>query len=90
MAVITFANITTVNASKPTVPDGLQAITPADADTFNLPVKVYVGGAGNVVYKPANGGATVTVPMIAGSYLPSRAIAVLFTGTTATGLFAVL
>ena len=79
MAVQTFSNYSTSSALAPGRPDGCQAITATDGDTFSVPVNVYVGGAGNVTYTPANGGSNVTVAAIAGSYLPSRALAVLQT-----------
>jgi len=89
MAVITFANYRgdASLALKPA--DSCVAITKSDDDTFAQPVRVYCGGAGNVVYTPADGGTDVTVAVVAGAYLPSRAIAVKSTNTTATGLFAV-
>lgn len=91
MAVVTTPNDT--NDSSTDFPDGMaKAITPNDADTFASPVRVYVGGAGNVAVRPWNSGAsgaavTFTAPAV-GSMLPVRVIAVLATGTTATNLVA--
>jgi hypothetical protein len=80
MAVLAFANPTPPTSGFPSFPDGCKAITASDTDTFERPVAVYVGVAGNVSYTPANGEANVTLTMVAGSYLPSRAKAVLSTG----------
>lgn len=79
MATIAFANPSTM--SPPTIPDGCQAITASDADSFAVPVRVYCGGAGNISYTPANGGANVTIAVVAGGTLPSRASRVLQTGS---------
>ena len=54
MAVIAFPAPTTVSPQSPCLPDGAKAITPNDADTFQQPVSVYVGGAGTVTCTPAN------------------------------------
>jgi hypothetical protein len=89
VATITFPNQTLNSPTVPTLPDGAKAITPSDTDVFDKAVTIYVGGAGTVTYTPANGAADVVVTMPAGSYVPSRALAVKATGTTATLLVAV-
>lgn len=90
MATITFPNLTTTSGACPVFPDGAKAITPVDADVFAAAVSVYVGGAGNVAVRPANGGAAVTfVGLPAGSMVPVRVIGVNATNTTATSLVAV-
>jgi len=74
-------------------PNGAQAITPSDADTFAEPVHVYVGVAGNVSVVPAAAGsagsAVLFKGMPAGSTLPVKVWAVKSTNTTATDLVAV-
>lgn len=74
----------------PAFPGGAKAITPSDADTFVKPVAVYVGTAGDVAVRPANGDVAVTfVGVPAGSMVPVMVSAVLSTGTTASNLVGV-
>lgn len=89
MAEISCPNPSNPGPVVPVFPGGAKAITPADADTFAVPVAVYVGVTGNVAVTPANGGANVTfVGVPAGAVLPIMVRAVLSTGTTATSLVA--
>ena len=89
MSVISFPNYRG-DASLATKPaDSCVAITKSDDDTFAQAVRVYVGTAGTVTYTPADGGDDVAVPVVAGGFTPSRAIAVKSTGTDADDLFAV-
>lgn len=81
MATTLFANYTASSPLAPAKPDGCQAITASDADTFERPVSIYCNGAGNVAYQPANGGPNVTVAVTAAGFLPSRALRVLSTGS---------
>lgn len=87
MAVTTFPNPTPAN------PDGIfygcKAITASDADTFERPVFIRAGGAGNLVVSPANGNSDVTLAVIAGETIKFRVLAVKATGTTATLLHAI-
>ena len=89
MAVVTMPSPSVFGAKCPQLPDSGKAITPADADTFERPVHVFCGVAGNVVCTPANGQADVTIAVQAGTLIPFRVLAVKATGTTATGLVAV-
>ena len=89
MAKIALGVITTASPQCPVLPDGAQAITPSDADTFAGAVSVFVGGAGVVTCTPANGAADVAITMPAGSVVPFRVVAVKATGTTATLMVAV-
>lgn len=90
MATVTLANFSTVSPSSPCLPDGAQAITPNDTDTFSAAATVYVGGTGNVTVRPWNGAAAVTFSNVpAGSVLPVRVAGVNATSTTATNLVAV-
>ena len=97
MAVIAFQPYAPISNPGP-VPDLARhgvLITKSDADTFDRPARVWVGGAGNVVCTPAGrtsaGGvmANCTVPVAAGQYIPFLCIAVLSTNTTATSMFAI-
>lgn len=90
MAVLTFDLPSARTPQVPAAPVSAKAITPSDADTYERPVGVYVGGAGSVVVSPAGGQADVTFASVpAGSVLPVLVRAVKATGTTATGLIAV-
>lgn len=89
MATVALGVITTASSQCPVLPDGAQAITPSDANTFAGAVAVYVGGAGVVTCSPANGAADVAITMPAGSIVPFRVLAVKATGTTATLMVAV-
>lgn len=90
MATIATPNPSNASAIVPVFPGAAFAITKSDADVFENPVTVYVGGAGDVAITPANGGSAVTFAgLAAGTVLPCRARAVLSTGTTATNLVAV-
>ena len=91
MAVLTtFVEFSNESPTFPAFPGGALALTPSDADTFPVPVTVYVGAAGNVAVLPWNGGAAVTfVGLPAGSVLPCRVAGVLSTGTTAASLVGV-
>lgn len=89
MATIALGIITKASNQCPVLPDGGKAITPSDADTFQGPVAVFVGGAGVVTCTPANGGADVAITMPAGGIVPFRVLAVKATGTTATLMVAV-
>jgi hypothetical protein len=66
------------------------AITPSDANVFQYPVRVWVGGAGTLAVQAANNpGTTVTFTVAANTYLPLYVVAVMATGTTATLLVGV-
>ena len=66
-------------------------ITPDDAqDLAKLPRAVYVGGAGDVRCALAYGPAVTIRGLAAGTILPFRVRRLHATGTTATGLVAVL
>jgi hypothetical protein len=81
--------VTTASSQCPVKPDGAQAITTHDTNTYAAPVAVYVGGAGVVTCAPAHGGADVAVTVPAGGMVPFRVLAVRATGTTATLMVAV-
>lgn len=87
MAVLAFANPTPANPNATL--DGCKAVTASDTDTFERPVFIRAGGAGNLVCSPANGQADVTLAMVAGERTEFRVLAVKATGTTATLLHAV-
>lgn len=90
MATISLPNPTRLIAAIPEFPRGAVAVTPSDANSFVEPVSIYVGVAGNVAIRPANGGAAVTfVGLPAGAVLPCMAIGVNATNTTATSLVAI-
>ena len=89
MAKINLGVLTTASSQCPVKPDGGQAITPSNTDTFAGAVAVYVGGAGVVTCTPANGAADVAVTVPAGGMVPFRVVAVKATGTTATLMVAV-
>lgn len=81
------------NADAPFAPSrSLAAITPSDG--ADLPVfakAIYVGGAGNIVLRAIDdAGNTTLTGVTAGTIIPVRARRVLATGTTATGLVALL
>lgn len=86
-ATITFTNQSVPGSAGVTMfPDGAKEITKSDTDTFERPVACRVGGAGDVVFTPANGATNVTITLVAGEWLPSRTTAILSTGTTATDI----
>lgn len=89
MAVISFPSPSAAHASRPTLAQAGKAITASDADTYAMPVEIYVGGAGVVTCSPANGNADVAVTVPAGGKVPFKVVAVKATGTTATLLVAV-
>jgi len=62
------------------------AVTPADgSDLANIPRALFIGGAGDIAIRDGAGtDVTYTVP--AGTTLLIRAVRVLATGTTATGI----
>lgn len=63
------------------------AITPSDTVALaQAPVRIFVGGAGNVIGRAINSGADVTFACPAGAILPVRFQYIRATGTTATGL----
>lgn len=69
------------------------AVTPNDStDLTTYARALYIGGAGNVVLLPAKNadGATVTLAVVAGAYILINTRRVLSTGTTATGIVALL
>lgn len=79
-----------IDAIRQAFPGAALAITPHDTNVFERPVAVYVGVAGDVVIRPANGGSAVTFKgMAAGSVVPCMAIGVNSTSTTATNLVAI-
>lgn len=59
-------------------------VTPSDsaANVFSF---LRIGGAGNIKVDTI-GGATVTIPVLAGEYLPLAVTKVYATGTTATNI----
>ena len=62
-------------------------ITPSDeTEWVNAAVTVFVGGSGDVVVEPWDGGNTLTFNLDAGSLVPVSVRRVLETGTTATDL----
>lgn len=90
MAVIAISGPTQISPACPTYPGGALAVTPSDTDTFSRPVNLYIGGSGNIAIKPGNGVApNLTIAVLAGTVLPVTALAVLATGTTATGIVAI-
>lgn len=89
MATVPFPDMTTISGACPVYPDGAKSVTPG-ADTFAVPVHIYVGGSGNVAVRSANGAPAVTfVALPAGSMVPCRVIGIDVAGTTATSLIAV-
>jgi len=87
MAVVTLSNKSNVSQLLPAFPGMAVAYTPSDDDTFDAPVTVYVGGAGDVEIIPANGSAAVVFAgLSAGQVVPCRAKAVLAANTTATDI----
>lgn len=91
MAVIQFSGGSRFGSpGTPDFPSGAKAITKTDTDTFERPVSIYVGAAGNVCVVPEFGDTTVTfVGMPAGSTLPVRVLAVRATNTTASSFVAI-
>lgn len=72
-------------------PPHAQAVTPSDAEVFDGPAAIYVGGDGDVSVVPAlpAGAAAVTLTMTAGGFVPFMVRKVNATGTTATNILAV-
>ena len=62
-------------------------VTPSDSAQLSGVRGLFVGGAGNVEVV-AEGGGQATFAAVAGQILPVRAVKVLSTGTTATGIVA--
>ena len=64
-----------------------EAVTPSDAVNFSRVCRcIYVGGAGNVVAVRKDGTAVTFTGVLAGTFLPIRAIRVNATNTTATDM----
>jgi hypothetical protein len=63
------------------------AVTPSDVETIPLTIGLYVGTAGNLTVTMA-GGNDVTFPSCPAGFHPLQLIAVLATGTPATGIVA--
>ncbi|MBU1175699.1 MAG: hypothetical protein KKH72_09890 [Alphaproteobacteria bacterium] len=67
------------------------AVTPSDATPLAETTRaLYVGTAGNVSLTFASGASATFTGLAAGSILPVRAVSVLATGTTASGLVALV
>lgn len=65
------------------------AITPSDTVALApIPMRVLVGGAGNIVGRAMSSSADVTFAVVAGQELRVRLQFIRATGTTATGLVA--
>lgn len=66
------------------------AVTPSDSATFanGQTRNIFVGGAGNLAVKFANGSTLTLTGVTAGSMLPIAVIGVMATGTTATNIAA--
>ena len=65
------------------------AVVPSDTESFDVPSEgIRAGSAGTVVVRLRNG-ASVSVAMPAGTFLPLRVAGVSATGTTSTGITAV-
>ena len=66
--------------------DFAEAITASDSTVF-VPSTIYVGTAGNVaIARSADGVTVIFTNLSAGAVVPCRAVKVLATGTTASGL----
>lgn len=94
MAVINLNRATNPSPEFPCFPDNAVSVTPSDADTFNSPIQVFVGGDGDVAVLPWGAVTPVTFKgLTAGSMVPVRVKAVLATAatgnTTATNLIGV-
>lgn len=77
----------------PSFPSHAFAITTSDVDTYDPPVNVYVGVAGNVAIVPSRGDGSTAVTFVglaAGSVLPCKALKVMATNTTATTLVGIV
>jgi hypothetical protein len=87
-ALIATPNATSFPA-RPGIYDAALTVTTSDANTYSVPVAIYVGGTGNVTVTPSSGGADVVFTAVpAGAILPLRVTAVKATGTTATLMIA--
>lgn len=85
MALVRLANPTLVGGATPHFTHGAFAITPSDADFWDVPVAVRAGGAGTLVVTPYNGAADVTYTLTAGEICPVMVKAVK-AASTATDL----
>ena len=75
--------------STPGFPAKAVAITKSDSTTYDPPITVYVGGAGNVAIMPAydpDATPVTFVGLAAGQVVPCLASKVMSTNTTATSL----
>jgi hypothetical protein len=70
------------------------AVTPSDSadnvGTGNVAVGLYITGAGNVSWIDVDGNTTSVTGVAAGAMLPGSFTRVRSTGTTATGIFALI
>lgn len=91
MAIITTPNRSHHSAIIPRFPGAGKAVTKSDVDRFATPVTVYVGGAGDVVVRPANhpDDTVKFVGITAGQPVPILVLGVMDTDTTATNMVAV-
>lgn len=72
-----------------TTPSKFAAITPSDTASIGPTIGLYVGGAGNVIATGVDGVA-VTFICTAGTTLRGNFTQVKFTGTTASGIVALV
>lgn len=63
---------------------GIAAVTPSDATTYDPPIRIYVGGAGNVAVTFPDASTAVLTGIATGVWHPMVVSKVLATGTTAT------
>jgi len=63
-------------------------VTPSDTATLDQCATIYVGGAGNIAVKTADGDEVTFVGVLKGTILPVLILQVKATGTTATNMLA--
>jgi hypothetical protein len=70
----------------------IYAISPSDSAILPTPARGILVGAtpGNIALRCHRNGATVTIPVLANTRVDVEVYQVMFTGTTATPLFALL
>lgn len=73
----------------PMFPGDAAAVTPNDSTNLSQPSVIYVGGAGNVKVRTAQGTDVTFTGVLGGTVIPVQVIRVWSTGTTATTMTAV-
>jgi len=76
------AKNTNYSPTYPMFPGGARAVTVSDTVDMPTPAVIYVGAAGNVKVRTAQGDEVTFIGLLAGQVIPVQVIRVFSTGTT--------